>query len=221
VARPYYIFDAEHAFTVLPDMAAASKYKLAFTALSLMLGWFAFTLYFEIDHYTWVDTLPNQGRLTVMAFSPVVVEQWQTPAERYYNIIARYLPYITMLYLAGLVFNTLRMILAWNNIYRIRQNIIVADLQQQVHLLAQQMGITKYIQAAYSQLINVPCITGFFRPVILLPLGISSYLTAQEIEAILLHELAHIKRNDYLLNLIQQVIGIVLFFNPFSRLISR
>jgi hypothetical protein len=67
----------------------------------------------------------------------------------------------------------------------------------------------------------VPCITGFIKPIILLPFSISGYLTADEIEAILLHELAHVKRNDYLLNFVQQVISIILFFNPFTRLINK
>lgn len=205
----------------LPDMSAASKYKLAFTALSVMLLWFAYTLYFEVDNYTWIGLIPSNQPLTANTFIPISIEQWHAPADRYYFIIARYLPYITIVYLAGLLFNTLKMLMAWNNIHRIRQTSIAAGFQQQVNQLIAQTGIRKYVKVAFSNLIDVPCITGFIKPIILLPYGISTYLTAQEIEAILLHELAHIKRNDYLLNLIQQAIGILLFFNPFSRLINR
>jgi bla regulator protein blaR1 len=67
----------------------------------------------------------------------------------------------------------------------------------------------------------VPCMIGYFKPLILLPVSIATYLSACEIEAILLHELSHIKRHDYLINLMQQVIKVVLFFNPFAQLISR
>src|SRR6202012_1723252 len=53
------------------------------------------------------------------------------------------------------------------------------------------------------------------------PFNITNYLSAEEIEAILLHELAHIKRHDYLVNIAQQVIGILLFFNPCTLLINK
>jgi hypothetical protein len=62
---------------------------------------------------------------------------------------------------------------------------------------------------------------GFFKPAILLPLAAFNNLSIQQIEAILLHELAHIRRNDYLLNLIQCVIDTLLFFNPFAWWISK
>lgn len=204
-----------------PEMQASSKYKLAFAALSVVLVWFGYTLYIEIDGYSWLSTVPAPPSLAVTALVPVDIEQWPTPTERYYFVIAGYLPYITMLYLGGLVFNTLKMLLAWNNIYRIRQNIIPADFQEQLSQLAHKTGVKKLVKVALSELIDVPCITGFLKPIILLPCTISSYLSAEEIQAILLHELAHIKRNDYLLNLLQQAINTLLFFNPFSTLIGR
>ena len=67
-------------------------------------------------------------------------------------------------------------------------------------------------------MVDVPCMIGFFKPIILLPITLTTYLSATEIEAILLHELSHIKRNDYLLNMIQQLITVLLFFNPFAQL---
>ena len=70
-------------------------------------------------------------------------------------------------------------------------------------------------------MVDVPCMMGYFKPVILLPFTLSTYLSAEEVEAILLHELAHIKRGDYLVNLLQQVIGILLFFNPCMLLINK
>jgi bla regulator protein BlaR1 len=208
------------------DKPAAVKYQIAFGALSLMLAWFAYTLYTEIDSFPAFKSLAapttTPSVATDTAFIPIDPDQLVShPADRYYFLIAGYLPYVTMLYFAGLVFNTLRMLLAWNNIYRIRQNTTEAGFQQQVNQLAQQTGIGQFVQVAFSQLIDVPCITGFFKPIILLPCGISTYLAADEIKAILLHELAHIKRNDYLINLLQQAIGIMLFFNPFSRLINK
>ena len=66
-----------------------------------------------------------------------------------------------------------------------------------------------------------PAVVGIFRPVIVIPAAIASGLPAQHLEAILLHELAHIRRNDYVLNLLQMLIEAVLFFNPAAWWISR
>lgn len=204
-----------------PNLSANAKYKMAFGALTLMLGWFIYTLATEVSSYTWSAITPYHNALPLAALLPQLTQSTAAQTDRYSVLIAGYMPYVTMLYIAGLVFNTLKMGLAWNNIYRIKQQTLPADFQQQVGTLAKRMGIARFVRVAFSQYIDVPCITGFIKPIILLPCTISTYLSADEIQAILLHELAHIRRNDYLLNLLQQAIGILLFFNPFSILINR
>jgi uncharacterized coiled-coil DUF342 family protein len=66
-----------------------------------------------------------------------------------------------------------------------------------------------------------PVLIGYLKPIILLPIGLCSHLSAQEIEAIIAHELAHVKRNDYLVNLVQSLLEVVYFFNPAILLISK
>jgi beta-lactamase regulating signal transducer with metallopeptidase domain len=80
--------------------------------------------------------------------------------------------------------------------------------------LADRMGIRKKIMLFESRLVNIPLVAGHFKPVILLPLGMLTQLSMDEVEAVLLHELAHIRRHDYIINLLQRVTGILLFFNP-------
>src|SRR4030095_11498069 len=65
-----------------------------------------------------------------------------------------------------------------------------------------------------SSLTKVPVVIGHLKPVILFPIGILNSLPQNEVEAILLHELAHIARNDFLINLLQQFTEIIFFFNP-------
>ena len=94
-------------------------------------------------------------------------------------------------------------------------------IQYKVAQFAKMLGIGKSVKVGLSKLVDGPCMAGYFKPVILLPFSLATYLSADEIEAVLLHELAHIKRNDYLINLLQQVIAILLFFNPCAQLINR
>jgi hypothetical protein len=68
--------------------------------------------------------------------------------------------------------------------------------------------------------IRVPVVFGYLKPVIFVPLGLLASLPAEQAEAILLHELAHIRRQDYLVNLLQYIIEILFFFNPALRWLS-
>jgi bla regulator protein BlaR1 len=80
--------------------------------------------------------------------------------------------------------------------------------------LAQKIGVKKAVLLLESELVNVPTVVGLLKPVILLPIGLLAQLPVHELEAILLHELAHIKRKDYLVNLMQSFAESVFFFNP-------
>ncbi|MVM33108.1 M48 family metalloprotease [Spirosoma sp. HMF4905] len=80
--------------------------------------------------------------------------------------------------------------------------------------LAQKIGLRQTILLLESELVNVPTVVGLLKPVILLPIGLLAHLPIHELEAILLHELAHIKRKDYLVNLMQSFAESVFFFNP-------
>jgi bla regulator protein blaR1 len=84
-----------------------------------------------------------------------------------------------------------------------------------------KVKLNKSVQIMESARILTPVLIGHLKPIILLPIGLCSNLTVTEIEAIIAHELAHIKRNDYLVNLIQSLIEVVYFFNPAVFLLSK
>jgi bla regulator protein BlaR1 len=89
-----------------------------------------------------------------------------------------------------------------------------AAWKDKVNELVLTLGIKKQIQLLESGVVKVPVVMGVLKPVILLPLGLLAHLPADEIEAILLHELAHIKRRDYFMNLLQSFAETIFFFNP-------
>ncbi len=80
--------------------------------------------------------------------------------------------------------------------------------------LVERLGITQEIQIFESNQTQSPIVIGNLKPYILLPIGLLSGLTINELEAILAHELAHIKRYDFLVNILQSIIEIAFFFNP-------
>lgn len=87
--------------------------------------------------------------------------------------------------------------------------------------LARQMGITQTIRLLESLQIDSPMVIGWLRPVVLLPPSLLTSLTATELDAVLAHELAHIRRYDYLVNLLQTLTETLLFFHPAVWLLSR
>jgi beta-lactamase regulating signal transducer with metallopeptidase domain len=80
--------------------------------------------------------------------------------------------------------------------------------------LCSELKINKSVRLLVSGITKMPSVVGVFKPVILFPAAMLASLPANEIEAILVHELAHIARKDFLVNLLQHVVEIIFFFNP-------
>jgi Zn-dependent protease with chaperone function len=82
---------------------------------------------------------------------------------------------------------------------------------------SRRMGIRPVVKVWLSKLVDVPVTLGFLKPVILIPLAMAGNLTPEQVEAILIHELAHVRRKDFLLNLVVTMLEGLFFFNPFVR----
>lgn len=106
-------------------------------------------------------------------------------------------------------------------INRLRRNAnpVQDEWMNVVNTLSQSLNVKRVITMAEAN-ISSPMVVGFMKPIILFPVGLLSGLTVDQVETILVHELAHIRRQDYIINLLQSVIETILFFNPFVLLIS-
>jgi len=90
-----------------------------------------------------------------------------------------------------------------------------------LRMLCQRLDILRPVRLFKSALVEVPLVIGWLQPVILLPASALSGLTPDQLEAILAHELAHVKRCDYLVNAFQNLVETVLFYHPAVWWISR
>ena len=84
----------------------------------------------------------------------------------------------------------------------------------------QRIPLRRKVLLLESALVKVPMVIGYFKPMILMPLGAVNNLSAQEVEAILAHELAHVWRNDYLLNILFSFIEVLFYYHPAVWFIS-
>ena len=96
-----------------------------------------------------------------------------------------------------------------------------ADLKIFTELKSYHLGIKRKVSLWFSEKIASPITYGFFKPVILLPFSLLNDISQEEAEAIILHELAHIKSRDYLLNWLLVAVEIIYFFNPFIKIIAQ
>ncbi|NBT07923.1 MAG: M56 family metallopeptidase [Chitinophagia bacterium] len=82
-------------------------------------------------------------------------------------------------------------------------------------------SLGRKVKLGFSSTIESPISFGWIEPIILLPIAIVNQLSVKEIQSIIIHEWAHILRNDYLVNLLTSFVQLVLFFNPFTYLFNK
>jgi beta-lactamase regulating signal transducer with metallopeptidase domain len=129
----------------------------------------------------------------------------------------RLMPWIDAAWLVGVMILSLRTIGGWMLIRRLRMSAMV-EIPESVratfnHLL-ERMEIRRRIDLFVCERISGPLAMGVFRSVVLLPVSAVTHLTPDQLEVVLAHELAHIRRGDYLWNMIQTVVETLFFFHP-------
>ena len=130
---------------------------------------------------------------------------------------------IAMLWLSGVVFFTLRFVLGHIHIKSILRHGTVVDrslLEIQDRVIS-SLHINQKVRTIWSDKIKVPLTVGVWRPFVVFPLAYVNQLSPQQFESILIHELVHIKRQDFLINQFQAIIECILFFNPIAWHISN
>jgi beta-lactamase regulating signal transducer with metallopeptidase domain len=127
------------------------------------------------------------------------------------------IPWIVIAWSLGCAFFSLRMALGLSWIANARRHSLAntdASLQAKLNLLAIQFELPRRIRLLICNDIDSPVTAGWWKPIVLVPAALATRLTPDLIEALLAHELAHIKRHDYVINLGQSAIEAVLFFHP-------
>lgn len=152
---------------------------------------------------------------------PAASAKLPEPAER---ALARLTPWLVAAWLGGVVVMTGRMIVLLVGVRRVARS---SQPWEDATLLARldqwriRLGIARPIRVLASAALPSPAVLGLLRPTLVLPLAVVSGLPAVQLDAVLLHELAHIRRYDYLVNLVQLAVEALLFFNPAVWWLSR
>lgn len=140
-----------------------------------------------------------------------------------YSALNPHLHTLVICWLVGFVIHALADLANIAYSWRLRVQAVPTANEWQVITdgLRNTLAIKQTVRLLESPAVSSLCTMGHWRPVILLPLGLLTQLPREQLEALLLHELAHIRRHDYLVNLLQSVFRHLLFFNPAVLWICR
>ncbi|HXL34801.1 MAG TPA: M56 family metallopeptidase, partial [Gemmatimonadales bacterium] len=212
-------------FALLPVRAARTRYALATLTLALMLTLPLATAVRLSGTSPWTSDV-------VTATSPVAPGPELGPgpqavpvaptaaapvAARIRAALEPALPWVVLVWFGGVVALSLRLASGWLVTRQLRSvgtSSVPDACREAVARLAARLRISRAVRVLESAVVQVPAVIGWLRPVVLLPASALTGLTPLQLDALLAHELAHVRRYDYLVNVIQSVIETLLFYHP-------
>ena len=138
--------------------------------------------------------------------------------------IESWLPEIVLVWLIGLMLATSRLFISYYTIHRLKTTGISPvgnAVQNLLESTIKRLGFSRAVKVLQSTLVKTPVVVGYLRPAILLPLCVVTGMPEPQLELILAHELAHIRRHDYLVNLLQVLVETLFFYHPAVWWLSR
>ncbi|MGA9769496.1 MAG: M56 family metallopeptidase [Blastocatellia bacterium] len=219
---------------MLRKRAANVRYSLACAAMLLMLALPITTIYVigqSSKDESITKSVPSTSRASetgsetltpVTSISESARNFSASPQSLSFGLWAKerfttLMPWLVALWFAGVLFLSLRFLGGLVVAQRLKRRQTGKDLQQwqeKLSSLRKRLRVSRPVRLCVSLLVEVPTVIGWMRPVILVPASALTGLSPEQLEALLAHELAHIKRYDYLVNLIQTAVETLLFYHP-------
>ncbi len=207
---------------ILWSQRAYVRYLIAYISLSILFLTFIGTFIYQLS--TPEQFSVHVTNVPVMNFTHIsMARHWWSIA----GLTAEFDQCLTLLvivYLLILGFLSFSMLRNYNRLDQFRnmryRYLPGISLENILSNACRRSKLKRSVQLYCSELVSTPLTIGFLKPIILIPLGMMSQLSPNQVEAIFLHELAHIRRHDFLLNLFQVAVETILFFNPFSVILA-
>lgn len=140
------------------------------------------------------------------------------------GLFARLARWMVLFWLGGIIIFSARLFSGWVATERLRRRGLGsagAACEESFARLARRIGISRPVRLYKSVLVEVPTVIGWLRPVVLVPISAFTGLSQQQLDALLAHELAHVRRYDYLVNLLQSIAETLLFYHPAVWWVSK
>lgn len=196
--------------------------------LRYRLGLAIFLLAGALPVFTFIYLFQPAGPVTALGtFSVTASSGTAEPGAWWVGLeswLEPYLPWAVAMWLAGVAVMSSRVCVDWWQVRRLTRmgvSPLPRNWEHTVAALLAAFRVSRPVRVLRSQVVRVPAVIGWLRPVVLLPSAAIIGLSPRQLELIIAHELAHIRRSDYLVNLIQVLIETLLFYHPAVRWMSN
>jgi len=194
---------------IINNQYAHARYLICIAALIICLSapWLT---YLFLSYDTELALVFNNSELGI-------TKDLLTNNSKFDSDILDYLPLMSLFWLCGVLVFSVKLIIQLYYTSQLPKHDCVlpsVQLQRTFNALQKKLNVTQRAKLLVSLRAEVPMVIGWLKPIVLLPLSMSTGLSLQQIEMLLAHELAHIKRYDYLVNLIQTMVEVLFFFHP-------
>ena len=226
---------------VLRRRSSQSRYVVKLVALMLMVACLpgTFAVIVETDSVAYIDfgAADASERNDLASSSPTKAPETTSPtqqkpptgdgsqaevstaviAEASRSRMQSFAPQIVTAYLLGVAVMLARLAISWHGGRRLRRAAVDVEdegLLATIHRVANQLGMRRVLRVAIGRRISGPVVIGVLRPVVLLPLMMTAWLTPQQCEAVLLHAFIHLQRYGHLVVARQRLFEAGVFFHP-------
>lgn len=201
------------ALAVTRRRTAAARYDICVASMFLMLLAPVLTfLYLLQDATRPLPAVPPELLMLVEPAAPWA--QW----------METWLPHVALIWLGGVFIFQARLLVLWRRSVRLRQDGATPAPQtwrDTTSSLGESLGVRRAVRVLQSTVAESPMVVGWIRPVVLLPVRVFEELTPPQLRSIIAHELAHLRRYDDVINLIQAVFESLLFYHPMVWWVSH
>jgi len=191
-----------------------SQLRYAFSSGAMLLNFITPFVTFFIIYQP--NTFQLTQPLTEMSITGMIFTQSSINNGWHSNIV-EYFPYLTVFWLCVISILSLKLFIELYSVTQLPKNNVLApddDLYDRFEALASKIGLKNTPNLLLSLDTHVPMAIGWIKPMVLLPVSMVTGLTPTQLDMLMLHELAHIRRYDYFINFIQSIVEIILFFHP-------
>ena len=198
------------------------QWRYAFSSLAmvanLFIPLFTFFIIYKPDFQQFIPLINNN-----VSLGNSIGNDIQSTAVWYSNTV-EFLPYLSLTWITISFVLAVKLFIELYNVNQLPKtgtSPAESALEARFHQLAEQVKLKCTPQILISLKNDVPMVIGWIKPVVLIPVTMLSGLTPAQLDMLILHELAHIRRHDYLVNFIQTLVEIFLFFHPGVRWVSK
>jgi beta-lactamase regulating signal transducer with metallopeptidase domain len=201
---------------LMKKRSASARYALGVATLAILVALPVVTAFRAYEPASPIESAPSPALPRSAGEGAPSPSAGEVPTA-FQDVVRPWMPSLLSVWLVGVALLSVWHLGGWIQVRRMTRRAtrpVEEGWELALIRLRRRLGIEHAVMLLESASVPVPAVVGWLRPVILVPASAFAGLTPQQLEAILAHELAHVRRHDYLINLLQTAVETLLFYHP-------